>query len=230
MAANLQVVIYRLHSSVYKGGQSKISPLVRESNTVLETGFHAQDSGFQACTCFQSFLVELGFWIPVLNRILDSLSCIPYSKAQDSRFHKQKFHADPGSQIPLHRAKKNKPDFLCSTSFLYFTKYCLQIWWCVIQPFILFIHHIWGKQYYEALVFYHTDLRQNAVFHNFARQITLNQYSGRSKHALPLHKKLRIDHIIKRFHKENSIISGLLSQNSLLLCDMEGKWAFSKNA
>ena len=153
MAANLQVVIYRLHSSVYKGGQSKISTLVRESNTVLETGFHAQDSGFQACTCFQSFLVELGFWIPVLNRILDSLSCIPYSKAQDSRFHKQKFHADPGSQIPLHRAKKNKPDFLCSTSFLYFTKYCLQIWWCVIQPFILFIHHIWGKQYYEALVF-----------------------------------------------------------------------------
>ena len=117
MAANLQVVIYRLHSSVYKGGQSKISPLVRESNTVLETGFHAQDSGFQACTCFQSFLVELGFWIPVLNRILDSLSCIPYSKAQDSRFHKQKFHADPGSQIPLHRAKKKQARFFVFDKF-----------------------------------------------------------------------------------------------------------------
>ena len=29
--------------------------------------------------------------------------------------------------------------------------------------------------------FYHTDLGQNAVFHNFAIQIALIQYSGRSK-------------------------------------------------
>ena len=26
---------------------------------------------------------------------------------------------------------------------------------------------------------YHTDLGQNAVFHNFSRQIALSQYSGR---------------------------------------------------
>ena len=31
--------------------------------------------------------------------------------------------------------------------------------------------------------FYHTDLGHNAVFHNFATQIALIQYSGRSKHA-----------------------------------------------
>ena len=31
-------------------------------------------------------------WIPILSRIPDSLSCIPDSKAQDSGFHKQKFH------------------------------------------------------------------------------------------------------------------------------------------
>ena len=31
--------------------------------------------------------------------------------------------------------------------------------------------------------FYHTDLRQNAVFHNFSRQIALIRYSGPSKHA-----------------------------------------------
>ena len=31
--------------------------------------------------------------------------------------------------------------------------------------------------------FYHTDLRQNAVFDNFAIQIALVQYSGQSKHA-----------------------------------------------
>ena len=32
--------------------------------------------------------------------------------------------------------------------------------------------------------FYHTDLRQNAVFHNFAIQSALIQYSGRSIDAL----------------------------------------------
>ena len=31
--------------------------------------------------------------------------------------------------------------------------------------------------------FYHTDLGQNAVFHNFAIQIALIQYSERPKHA-----------------------------------------------
>ena len=31
--------------------------------------------------------------------------------------------------------------------------------------------------------FYHTDLVQNAVFHNFSRQIVFIQYSGPSKHA-----------------------------------------------
>ena len=31
--------------------------------------------------------------------------------------------------------------------------------------------------------FYHTDLGQNAVFHNFAIQIALTQYSGRSTHV-----------------------------------------------
>ena len=47
------------------------------------------------------------------------------------------------------------------------------------------------KQYHEALLVYHTDLGQNAVFHNFAIQIALIQYSGRSKHAWALAKPLK---------------------------------------
>ena len=35
----------------------------------------------------------------------------------------------------------------------------------------------------------------------------------------------RIDYIIKRFDEENSIISGLFSQNKLLLCGMQGNKA-----
>ena len=33
----------------------------------------------------------------------------------------------------------------------------------------------------------------------------------------------RIDHTIKRFHEENSITSGLFSENNLLLCGMQSK-------
>ena len=40
---------------------------------------------------FQSLSVERGFWILIVRGIPDSLSCIPDSKAQDSKFYKQKF-------------------------------------------------------------------------------------------------------------------------------------------
>ena len=83
-------------------------------------------------------------------------------------------------------------------------------------------------------VFYHIDLEQKLFFlslfkpiilqfffYNFAWQIPLIQYPGRSKQALLyLSKKLyyRIDHNIKRI----SIILGLFSRRNLLLCDMLG--------
>ena len=41
--------------------------------------------------------VELGFWIPVVIGIPDSLSRIFDSKAHDSGFHKQKFSLIPES-------------------------------------------------------------------------------------------------------------------------------------
>ena len=36
---------------------------------------------------------------------------------------------------------------------VYFTKSCQQIWGCVNQPFILFIHHIWGETVLWGVVF-----------------------------------------------------------------------------
>ena len=38
----------------------------------------------------------------------------------------------------------------------------------------------------------------------------------------------KIDHIIKLFHEENSIISGLFSQNSLFLCGLQGNMGFQR--
>ena len=52
-------------------------------------------------------------------------------------------------------------------------------------------------------VFYHTDLGQNAVFYNFAIQIALIQYSGRSKHAWAfsetVKKMSKITYTVSRF-------------------------------
>ena len=65
-------------------------------------GFWISRCGFRIPgTEFQFLSVELEFWIPIVSGIPDSLSCIPDSKAQDSRFHRQKF---PDSEIlfPLH--------------------------------------------------------------------------------------------------------------------------------
>ena len=76
-----------------------------ESKTVLDSGFHAGDSRFKG-PGFRSMSVEPGFWIPIVSEILNSLNCVPDSKAQDSGFHKQKFlgFRNPDS---LHRAIKS---------------------------------------------------------------------------------------------------------------------------
>ena len=47
-----------------------------------------------------SLSVKLGFWIPIVSGIPDSLSCIPDSKDQDFGFHKQKFPRIPEFGFP----------------------------------------------------------------------------------------------------------------------------------
>ena len=48
-----------------------VSPDVRESITVLDSGFHTW-----------SLSVELGFWLPFVIEISNSLSCIPDSTSK----------------------------------------------------------------------------------------------------------------------------------------------------
>ena len=64
---------------------SHVSPPVRESKAVLDSGFHDVDSWFQVLNS-DSLSMELGFRIPIVSGFLDSLNCIPDSKAQDSGF------------------------------------------------------------------------------------------------------------------------------------------------
>ena len=81
-------------------------PHVRESKTVLDSGFHTLDSGFQVLD--SSLLsAELGFWIPIVSGISDSLSCIPDSKTQNSGFLElYSGFQNPGCRIP-HFTSKN---------------------------------------------------------------------------------------------------------------------------
>ena len=67
-----------------------VSPHIRESKTVLDSGFQAVNSRSQMLDSTLS--VELGFRIPIVSRILDS-------KARDSGFQKQRFPVfqDPDS-------------------------------------------------------------------------------------------------------------------------------------
>ena len=48
--------------------------------------------------------------------------------------------------------KKIRPNFFCVRQ-VYFTKSCQQIWVRVNQPFISFIHHIWGETVLWGTVF-----------------------------------------------------------------------------
>ena len=63
------------------------SPHERESNTVLDSGFHV------VLAWIPVFAVELEFSILIVSysSTPDSLSCITDSKAQDSGFHNEKF-------------------------------------------------------------------------------------------------------------------------------------------
>ena len=55
-------------------------------------------------------------------------------------------HIQDHSRLDLeNKFLENKSGRIFCFRQVYFTKSCQQIWGCVNQPFILFIHHIWGE-------------------------------------------------------------------------------------
>ena len=78
---------------------------------------------------------------------------------------------------------ENKSGRIFCVRQVYFTNSCKQIWVRANQPFILFYTSRLRRKSTMKRCFYHTDLVQNAVFHNFWRQIAFIQYPGPSKHA-----------------------------------------------
>ena len=97
--------------------------------------------------------------------------CVHPKKSNHLRSHTRAIMALDHSRLGL----ENKSGQILCVRQVYFTKSCQQIGGCVNQPFTLFIHHIWG----ETVLFIIQTL-QNAIFHNFSRQIALSRYSGQS--------------------------------------------------
>ena len=54
--------------------------------------------------------------------------------------------------------------------------------------------------------FYHTDLVQNAVFHNFSRQIAFIQYSGLSKNAWTFNQRNRSKNVQNHLYSMWSLV------------------------
>ena len=76
---------------------------------------------------------------------------------------------------------ETKGEFLRSTSLLY-KILPTSLGTCRHTFYTLHTSHLrWNSTLRRC--FYHTDPGQNAVFQNFAKQIALIQYSGRSKYA-----------------------------------------------
>ena len=116
-------------------------PHIRDSKTAF------LDSG----AGFQSLSLELGFWISIVSGISNSLSCIPDSKVQDSRFHKQVFlgfrfqnQNFPEFKNPLNRANFVLSRFILMCTSLWNKKgmnHCLLlagIWLCFVSSFCFF--------------------------------------------------------------------------------------------
>ena len=92
---------------------------------------------------------------------------------------------------------------------------------------MLFIHHICGKQYYEALFFLvslHTSDRNVCGFSQFCKtnctHSIIRTIKARASFAQQI---IALTTLLKRFHEENAIMSGLFSQNNLLLCGIHGR-------
>ena len=118
---------------------------------------------------------------------------------------------------------KKSGRIFCVQQVLFDSKSWRRIWWPVNQPFKLtFSHHVSSKPYYEAL-FYHTDLGQNLFFFALSKPIILEFFTILQDKLYSFNiqddqgtrffytTNYSIDHIIKRFHEEISIMQGLFS-------------------
>ena len=84
-------------------------------------------------------------WGNILHRV-DSLYTCTQKNSKHLRSHSRATMALDHSRLGLeNKFLENKSGRIFCVRQVYFTKSCQQVWGRVNQPFILFIHHIWGE-------------------------------------------------------------------------------------
>ena len=113
----------------------------------------------------------------------DSLVCT-LKKSNHLRSHSRAIMALDHSRLGLvKKFLENKSGRIFCVRQVYFTKSCQQIWGRVNQPFILFIHHIWGKTVLRGAVFIIQTSDRMQYFTIFNKNCTYSIFwPGRSKH------------------------------------------------
>ena len=75
--------------------------------------------------------------------------------------------------------KTNHAKFFC-VGQVYFTNSCQQIWGCLNQPFIIFIHHIWGET--VLFIIQSSDrMRYFTIFQDKLHSVNIQDEPNRSK-------------------------------------------------
>ena len=116
-------------------------------------------------------------WGNILHRV-DSLYTCTQKNSKHLRSHSRATMALDHSRLGLeNKFLENKSGRIFCVRQVYFTKSCQQVWGRVNQPFILFIHHIWG----ETVLFIIQTSDRMRYFTSFQDKVhVLSQYSGRS--------------------------------------------------
>ena len=86
---------------------------------------------------------------------------------------------------------ENKSGRIFCVRQVYFTKSCQQVWGRVNQPFILFIHHIWGETVLWGAVFIIQTSDKMQYFTIFQDKLHSFNIQNRTKHAWAFSKTVK---------------------------------------
>ena len=181
-------------------------------------GFWIPRRGFRIpATGFRSLSVELGLWISIVSGSPDFLSCIPDSKAQDSRFHKHifprildsvsKISQIPESRLPYTGQPKNRTHDppLCSQSLYRLRESCCGKWFLpsLVQYLEFSYSPLFTNAKYSRLVIKYFEALNEGTLQRTRRNMSHTCTQCQRLHAIATCQKKNIKREL-HFHTVNN--------------------------